>query len=70
MSRRCRSTQVKPKCAPGSQTPVSGSAFVDLAQQFVEAINNGGVPVLFQAWDHVSQTECARVSRGSFAVVQ
>jgi hypothetical protein len=54
---------VKPKCAPGSQTPVSGSAFVDLAQQFVEAINNGGVPVVSSAWDHVSQTECTHASK-------
>ena len=63
VSRRYRSTQVKPKCAPGSNAPVSGSAFVDLAQQFVEAINNGGVPVVSSAWDHVSQTECTHASR-------
>ena len=54
---------VRPKCAPGSNTSVSGSAFVDLTQQFVAAINAGGVPVVSSAWDHVSQTECLAASR-------
>ena len=38
-SRRRRSTQVKPKCAPGSNAPVSGSAFVDLAQPLEGAVD-------------------------------
>lgn len=45
-----------PKTINGA--PLRGRAYADLVRHFVKAINDGGVPVIASAWDHVSTMEC------------
>lgn len=45
---------------------MSGSAYVELVRQYVDAINSGGVPVVSSAWDHVSKVECGNAAKDAF----
>ncbi|KAH8070545.1 GTPase [Aureococcus anophagefferens] len=56
---------VKPKAIDGS--PLRGATYVALLEQYVDAVNSGGVPVISSAWDHVSAGECASALTDAFA---
>lgn len=46
--------------------PLRGKAYVSLIKQYVQAINDGGVPVIASAWDHVSHMECQAAEKDAF----
>ena len=59
---------VKPKAIDGS--PLRGATYVALLEQYVDAVNSGGVPVISSAWDHVSAGECASALDDAFATFE
>lgn len=58
--------QARPKELNGKS--VTGAMLIRLAESYCEAINNGGVPVVADAWAHAASAECARaLSAGAAA---
>jgi transcriptional accessory protein Tex/SPT6 len=44
---------------------IGGRAYTGLAEQYVKAINEGGVPELVTAWQGVSRAECKKALEGA-----
>lgn len=40
-------------------TPLYGSSIVSMLENYVESINNGGIPTIKTAWEHISEDEGA-----------
>jgi len=50
--------QVKPKKLYGNN--LTGAMLVELAKNYVKAINDGGIPVIRTAWENVVEIECGK----------
>lgn len=55
--------KMKPKMLQGRQ--LSGSMIVNLAKQYVEAINAGAVPNIQNAWTYVCIDQCQKAIESS-----
>jgi hypothetical protein len=57
--------RIKPKML--NQKILNAKMFLELARTYLEAINNGGVPNIEQAWKHMIKYESGRVLQGKGA---
>ena len=47
---------LKPKTLKGKL--LTGRSFCDLITSYVQAVNNGGVPVIETTWQYICRNEC------------
>ena len=50
--------KIKPKVFHGQF--LSGSMLLELVQSILDAINNGGIPVIENSWKYVMKNECVK----------
>ncbi len=60
--------QIKPKTLNGKQ--LNGEMFCNMIKCYVEAINQGAVPVIENAWGFMCKNECAKAMKNSAAVYE
>lgn len=60
--------QIKPKTLNGKY--LNGEMFCNLIKSYIEAINQGAVPVIENAWGFMCKNECAKAMKNSVAVYE